>query len=228
MAQFRPEDVGLVLELLGVAQKTAAPDCPHVQRALDAVSTVLAQSEPGQSEPGGERAASSTASASGVLHSTVPAPSTSSTTAELSAQVSAAAERLTALRKGVMVQVVEEVCAQAEALRPALQTADLTLSAVSTTPGKADRRRSMDVDAVPPTAALHLSEDLNQAVDKLPALRARLDEVSRRMTNVLRAIEEQRSLGRSQPTPLRGLTPLKRAAEQDFSVVGVVARATCQ
>ena len=38
-------------------------------------------------------------------------------------------------------------------------------------PGKADRRRSMDVDAAPPSAALQIHEDLTAAVDKLPALR---------------------------------------------------------
>ncbi len=37
--------------------------------------------------------------------------------------------------------------------------------------GKADRRRSMDIDTAPPTAALHLNETLLVAMDKLPSLK---------------------------------------------------------
>jgi hypothetical protein len=65
--------------------------------------------------------------------------------------------------------------------------------------------------------------------------RARLEEVTRRMGNVLRAIEEQRAAGgpggkgAGAPTPLRErYTPMKRSATSESdSVVGIIARASC-
>lgn len=63
--------------------------------------------------------------------------------------------------------------------------------------------------------------------------RARLEEVTRRMGNVLRAIEEQRAAGGKvgAPTPLRErYTPMKRSAafaSESDSVVGIIARASC-
>ncbi|KAG2499158.1 hypothetical protein HYH03_002739 [Edaphochlamys debaryana] len=148
-----------------------------------------------------------------------------STIAALNDEVSAASARVAALRQRVTQGVVTAVAAQAEALRPALRGGEMTLS----TPSKADRRRSMELDEMPPSAALRLHEQLMQATDKLPALRARMDEVTRRMTNVLRAIEEQRAFSKAAPTPLRSITPLKRAAEEgQGGVVGIIARAACQ
>ncbi len=53
-----------------------------------------------------------------------------------------------------------------------------------------------------------------------------MEEVSKRLTNVLRAVEQQKLTGKAQPTPLRTITPLKRRGDTD-SVVGILARATC-
>ncbi|KAG2455165.1 hypothetical protein HYH02_000981 [Chlamydomonas schloesseri] len=210
---------------------------PGVHEAVDAVIAVLtsarAQQDEGELEARGQLAAEAKPSTTEVS-ARASADTSASAIAELSAQVAAATERVTRLRQTVTGQVVEAVAAQAEALRPVMRGGEMTLS----TPGKADRRRSMDVDAVPPSAALQIHEDLTVAVDKLPALRARLEEVTRRMGNVLRAIEEQRAAGgpggkgSGAPTPLRErYTPMKRSAafagSESDSVVGIIARASC-
>ncbi|KXZ56382.1 hypothetical protein GPECTOR_1g339 [Gonium pectorale] len=111
------------------------------------------------------------------------------------------------------------MAAQAESLRPVLRAGELTMW----TPGKAERRMSVDAGSASSGAAVHINDALVAAADKLPALRARMEEVSKRMSNVLQAIQEQKTLGRMQPTPLRSITPAKRAAEPD-SIVGIIAR----
>ncbi|KAG2442969.1 hypothetical protein HXX76_003043 [Chlamydomonas incerta] len=229
-------DAQLLVRLLEQSRSDVdAAACPGVHEAVDAVIALLTSAQEPQAGEAPEAEAQQAAEAqpsTAEAPARAPADTSASIVAELSAQVAAATERVTRLRQTVTGQVVEAVAAQAEALRPVMRAGEMTLS----TPGKADRRRSMDVDSVPPSAALQIHEDLTAAVDKLPALRARMEEVTRRMGNVLRAIEQQRAAGGpggkgGAPTPLRErYTPMKRSAafaSEPDSVVGIIARASC-
>ncbi|GFR41401.1 hypothetical protein Agub_g2080, partial [Astrephomene gubernaculifera] len=164
-------DHELVKSLLGNAlasQDSGA--CPNVHRAAEAIMAALSGGQQHvELELQAEEVEQQDASLG--MHQNPAA----NTVAELSAQVLMAAGRVSALRKSVAHGVVQAVAMQAEALRPLLRAGELNL----TTPGKSDRRLSMDSSKAQRTAALHLNERLMHAADKLRAQRARMDEVSR-------------------------------------------------
>lgn len=226
-----PKDQALLGRIL--AHCMAGPSSAALDRTaiLDALTIVLGGSAEeeivGTSELRPEPEAAATQAAP-------PGETNDSSVSALTAQVAEAAACVALLRQRIPGQVSQAVAAEVEAWRPALQAADLALTATNLTPGKTPRSAAgYDGSRTPlghsspapvahkPSAAGQLHTQLVQSLDKLPNLRARMDEVTKRMSNVVQAIEEQQALEASQATK-QFTSPLKMPPS-DW-IVGVVAR----
>ncbi|GLC35941.1 hypothetical protein PLESTB_000521500 [Pleodorina starrii] len=213
------EDLGLLRELLNNALSALGPcDCTHVEQAAEAVLTVLSGGNQvdllSQPQQGTEDDA---------LAPQPPAAGEVSTVAELGSQVLAAVERVSTLRRQATDIVLPALAAQLEALRPAQESGEIKLL----TPGRPERAISTETDGATRAAASAANVNLIKAADKLPALKARIEEVSGRMTRVMGALEEQKVGSKAQATPTRAAATATCAADSDW-VIGVIARMSRQ
>ncbi|GLI68814.1 hypothetical protein VaNZ11_013316, partial [Volvox africanus] len=175
--QLEGRDVGLLQALLHGALLRTSYESVHVQRAVEAIVTMLSGGIQVEFQSNALRQAEQDDDHM-MRESICGKPSS---LMELGAQVSKAAERVSALRRRGAQIVMPALSADLEALRPVQQSGEVTFL----TPGRSGRSPNMVSDAV---RCDNTSNDkLHKALDKLPALRARLDEVTMRLANVMRA-----------------------------------------
>ncbi|GIL72631.1 hypothetical protein Vretimale_4377 [Volvox reticuliferus] len=210
--QLEEQDFVLLQALLNGALSRTSTESVHVQRAVEAVIAMLS----GGTQIDFQLKAPRQAQQIDDLMLRRPIVGEPSSLMDLGAQVSEATERVSTLRRRAAQIIMPALSAQLEALRPVQLSGEVTLL----TPGRSGRSPNIEADVLRGTS----NDKLLKAVDKLPALRARLDEVTKRMVNVIRAIEVQTMLAKTESTPIRALTPSNCDADRLISVIARVSR----
>ncbi|GIL43362.1 hypothetical protein Vafri_1138 [Volvox africanus] len=213
--QLEEKDIGLLQALLNGALLRTSYESVHVQRAVEALITMLS----GGTQVEFQSDALFQAQQNDDLMLRESTSEKPSSLMELGVQVSKAAERVSTLRRRAAQIIMPTLSAHLEDLRPAQQSGEVTFL----TPGRPARSPIMEADAA--SCNISSNDKLLKGLDKLPALRARLDEVTRRLANVMRAIEEQKMSGKTQSTPIRTYTPSNYDADW---LIGTIARVTRQ